>query len=164
MADMHSLDIVSRLDFAELDNAINNTKKAVATRFDFKGARADMVVDKKAKTLTMTTEDGKMKALQEMFQTAATKRGISVKVFNWGEPESAATGGLRAVAKLRSGLEQDLSKKIVKMIKDTGLKVQASIQGEEIRVTGKQIDDLRSVMTMLSKAELEAPVQFVNMK
>lgn len=164
MADMHSLDIVSRIEFAELDNAINNTKKMIATRFDFRNCRAEMTVDKKEKKLHLTTEDGKMNALKEMFLSAVVKRGISVKVFDWAEPLPGSAAGVKTEAKIRSGLEQDFAKKIVKMIKETGLKVQASIQGEEIRLTGKQIDDLRSVMTMLQKADLDAPLQFMNMK
>ena len=164
MADMHSLDIVSRVDFAELDNAINNTKKAISVRFDFKNVRSEITVDKKEKKLALSTDDGKMNALKEMFSSAAVKRGISVKVFEWGETLPGASGGVKCEAKIRSGLEQDFAKKIVRMVKESGLKVQASIQGEEIRLSGKQIDDLRSVMTMLQKSDLEVPVQFMNMK
>lgn len=159
-----SLDIVSRLDFAELDNAINNAKKAIAQRFDFKNARVEIEVDPKEKTLKLFTESGKMTALMEIVTTAAVKRGISPKAISYGDIEQGAAGGVKCVAKLRAGLEQEMAKKIVKLIKDTGLKVQASIQGEEIRLSGKQIDDLRAVMTMLQKTELEVPLQFVNMK
>jgi hypothetical protein len=164
MADMHSLDIVSRIDFAELDNAINNTKKAVSVRFDFKNVHTEMTIDKKEKKLAFSTDDGKMNALKEMFMSAVVKRGISVKAFDWGDTLPGAAGGVKCEAKVRSGLEQDYAKKIVKMVKESGFKVQASIQGEEIRLSGKQIDDLRSVMTMLQKAELDVPLQFVNMK
>lgn len=164
MADMHSLDIVSRVDFAELDNAINNAKKMVATRFDFKNVAVEMNVDKKEKKLHLVTPDGKMNALKEMFSTSAVKRGFSIKAFDFGQTLPGPAGNVKCEVKIRAGLEQEMAKKIVKMIKDTGLKVQASIQGEEIRLSGKQIDDLRAVMTMLGKAELEVPLQFVNMK
>jgi len=164
MADLHSLDIVSRVDFSEIDNAINNTKKAVATRFDFKNALIEITVDKKEKKIHLIAPDGKMNALKEMFNSAAVKRGISVKAFEWGETLPGASANLKCEAKIKAGLEQEYAKKIVKMIKETGLKVQTSIQGEEIRLSGKQIDDLRTVMTMLQKAELEVPVQFLNMK
>lgn len=164
MADLHTLDIVSRVDFAELDNAINNTRKVVATRFDFKNVNVEMTIDKKEKKLNLVTADGKMNAVKEMFSSAAVKRGFSIKAFEFGDTQPGAAGGVKCEVKIRAGLEQDMAKKIVKLIKETGLKVQASIQGEEIRLSGKQIDDLRTVMTMLGKADLEVPVQFVNMK
>jgi cyclic-di-GMP-binding protein len=164
MADLHSLDIVSRVDFAEIDNAINNTKKAVATRFDFKNAKVEVTFNEKEKKLYLQCPDGKMNALKEMFSSAFVKRGMSIKAIDWGQTLPGPAGDVKCESTVRAGLAQDVSKKIVKMIKDTGLKVQASIQGEEIRLTGKQIDDLRSVMTMLGKAELEVPLQFVNMK
>jgi uncharacterized protein YajQ (UPF0234 family) len=159
-----SLDIVSRVDFAEIDNAVNNAKKALAARFDFKNARAEIEIDRKEKLMKLFTEEGKMVALIEIVTTAAVKRGIAMKAFDFGEVLPGAAGGVKCEAKIRSGLEQEMAKKIVKMIKDTGLKVQASIQGEEIRLTGKQIDDLRAVMAMLQKADMEVPLQFVNMK
>lgn len=164
MADLHSLDIVSRVDFAELDNALNNTRKMVATRFDFKNVNVELTVDKKEKKLHLVTADGKMNALKEMFSSAVVKRGFSVKAFEFGDTLPGAAGGVKCEVKIKAGLEQDMAKKVVKMVKETGLKVQASIQGEEIRLSGKQIDDLRTVMTMLGKAELEVPLQFVNMK
>lgn len=164
MADMHSLDIVSRVDFAEIDNAINNTKKAVATRFDFKNAKIEVTFDQKEKKLYLQSPDGKMNALKEMFSSAFVKRGMSIKAIEWGQTLPGPAGDVKCESKVRAGLEQDISKKIVKLIKETGLKVQASIQGEEIRLSGKQIDDLRSVMTMLQRTELEVPLQFVNMK
>jgi uncharacterized protein YajQ (UPF0234 family) len=159
-----SLDIVSRVDFAELDNAVNNAKKAITQRFDFKNSRAEITVDRKEKKLLLLTEDGKMEAVKDIFLTAAVKRGMSVKAFTFDETLPGAAGAVKCEAKIHAGLEQEMAKKIVKMIRDTGLKVQASIQGEEIRLSGKQIDDLRTVMAMLSKSELEVPLQFVNMK
>jgi cyclic-di-GMP-binding protein len=164
MASTPSLDIVSRIDFAELDNAINNAKKAVTARFDFKNCRAEIEVDKKEKKLKLLTEDGKMNALKEMVLHAAVKRGLSMKSIEFGETEPGASGGTKCEAKLHHGLDQETAKEIVKLVKDTKLKVQASIQGEEVRLSGKQIDDLRTVMTMLQKAELKVPLQFVNMK
>lgn len=164
MAATPSLDIVSRVDFAEIDNAINNAKKSIAARFDFKNARAELEVDRKEKLLKLLTEEGKMNALIEIFTTAAAKRGIAMKAFEFGEILPGAAGGQKCEAKIKAGLEQEMAKKIVKIIKDMGLKVQASIQGEEIRLTGKQIDDLRTVMTNLQKMDLEVPLQFVNMK
>ncbi|MBX3387429.1 MAG: YajQ family cyclic di-GMP-binding protein [Phycisphaeraceae bacterium] len=162
---MPSLDVVSRINFAELDNAINNTKKAVQTRFDFRNSPVEITVDKKEKKLALTAQDEmKVKALREMLESSVIKRGIALKALSFGEPAQVGGGQFKIEAKLKEGLEQDLAKKIVKTIKDTKMKVQASIQGEEVRITGKQIDDLQAVMTLLDKAGLDQPLQYVNMK
>ena len=162
---MPSFDIVSRFNFAELDNAINNTKKAIAARFDFRGATADIEVDRKEKKMKVVADDPtKMRGIKEMFITAAMRRGLDAKAFDWGETEPGLAGKVKAAVKIRDGIEQDIAKNIVKLIKDSKLKVQASIQGEELRVNGKQIDDLQSVMKLLNGSELPVPLQFVNMK
>jgi len=164
MADLHSLDIVSRIDFAELDNAINNAKKVIATRFDFKNVKAEITVDKKEKKLQLYTADGKMNALKEVLTTAIVKRGMSIKAFTWGDVLPGADAGVKCEVKVLSGLEQEVAKKIVKLVKESGMKVQTSIQGDEVRLSGKQIDDLRSVMALLTKSDFEVPLQFLNMK
>ena len=165
---MPTLDVVSRINYTELDNAINNTHKAIANRFDFRGAVIQIEVNKKDKKIAMHADDeGRMKSVHEMFMTAAIKRGFSTKSFEWGEIEQArhgALGNCKREIKLKDGLPSDLAKQIVKIIKDSKIKVQASIQGEEVRLTGKQIDDLRTCMAMLDKAGLEQPLQYVNMK
>ncbi|MDX2132275.1 MAG: YajQ family cyclic di-GMP-binding protein [Planctomycetota bacterium] len=162
---MPSFDIVSRVDFAELDNAINNTHKAVAARFDFRGATAEISVDRKEKKMKFVVDDAtKLRGLREMFESAAFKRGLVPATFDWQEPEPTVAGKVKCEVKLRDGLEQDLSKQIVKLVKESKLKVQASIQGEEVRVTGKQIDDLQAVMKMVNAGGFGVPFQFVNMK
>lgn len=162
---MPSFDVVSRVNYAELDNAINNTQKAVAARFDFRGATAEIALDRKEKKLKVVTDDtGKMKGLREMFTTAAVKRGIPLNTFDWGEAEDALAGKVKCEVKIRDGIEQDKAKAAVKLIKETGLKVQASIQGEELRVTGKKIDDLQAVMRVLDASDLGIPLQYVNLK
>lgn len=162
---MPSFDIVSRVNFAELDNAINNTQKAIAARFDFRGATAELNLDKKGKKLKIVTDDtGKMKGIREMFTSAATKRGIPLTTFLWGETEPALAGKVKCEVKIQDGLEQDKAKSIVKLIKETGLKVQPSIQGDELRVSGKKIDDLQAVMRALDAAEVGIPLQYVNLK
>ena len=156
---MPSFDIVSRFNFPELDNAINNAKKAIAARFDFRGVQVEFALDPKEKTLKLTTDDeGKLRAVLEMFHQAAVKRGLPLKSFDWGEVEAALAGRSKVQAKILDGLEQDTAKSIVKLIKDSKMKVQASIQGDEVRVSGKQRDDL------LKGAEVKAPLQFVNFK
>lgn len=165
---MPSLDIVSRINFTELDNAINNTQKAIATRFDFRNSKVEITVNQKDKKINMYADDeGKMKSVYDMFTAAAIKRGIPLKAFEFGEIEPGrhgALGNVKREIKLKEGLTSDLAKQISKMIKDSKIKVTPSIQGEEVRITGKQIDDLRAVMAMLDKANLPQALQYVNMK
>ncbi len=162
---MPTVDVVSRLNFAELDNAINNTQKAIANRFDFRGATAEITLDKKEKVLKVVAEDGtKMNGISDMFVAAVHKRGLEAKAFHWGENSATALGKLKCEVKIKDGIEQDLAKSMVKIIKETKLKVQASIQGDELRLSGKQIDDLRAAMKTLEAADLGIPLQYVNMK
>lgn len=162
---MPSLDIVSRIDFAELDNAINNTKKAIMNRFDFRNSKYEIELNKKDKKIHIQAEDdGKQAAIREMFINAAIKRGLDMKSFEFGECEPGPAGNSKRDVKLRDGLEGELAKKITKLIKESKIKVQASIQGDEVRLSGKQIDDLRSCMTLLNQSGLELPLQYVNMK
>lgn len=162
---MATFDIVSRVDFAEIDNAINNTKKAILNRFDFRGTKYELNFDRKEKKLMLQAEDSmKLEAIGEMFRAAAGKRGLEPRAFEWLEVLPGPAGASKREVKVRQGLEVEKAKDIVKRIKDTKLKVQASIQGEEIRVTGKQIDDLQSVIQFLRGQELDVALQFVNMK
>lgn len=159
------MDIVSRFNFAELDNAINNTHKAIAARFDFRGHPVEITLDRKEKTLRFVADDGtKMKGVREMFESAAHRRGIDIKAFKWGENSNTALGKLKCEVKIQDGIEQEKAKDIVRLIKDTKMKVQASIQGDELRVQGKQIDDLQAVIRLVQGAGLGVPLQFVNMK
>jgi uncharacterized protein YajQ (UPF0234 family) len=162
---MPSLDIVNQIEWQELDNAINNTRKAVIQRFDFRNTNTTLEVNKKDKKIHMVTADNmKMEALREMFLAAAAKRKLSMKHFDFGECEPGPSAAIKRDVIIREGLDRDLAKKIVKMIKETKIKVQPSIQGDLIRLTGKKIDDLRQVMSVLDEADLEAPLQYINMK
>jgi uncharacterized protein YajQ (UPF0234 family) len=162
---MPSFDIVSKFNFPELDNAINNTLKAVQSRFDFRGSPVEIKVDPKEKTLYFLADDsGKLKGLIEMFNSASFKRGLDPKSYEFPEFEPGPAGKSKVTAKIKDGLEQDLAKSIVRIIKDSKIKVQPSIQGDEIRVSGKQIDDLQATMKLLKESEIKVPLQFVNMK
>lgn len=162
---MPSFDVVSRVNFAELDNALNNTKKAISQRFDFRGATAEITVDQKEKKMKLVADDAtKLRGIREMFESAAVKRGIALKTFDWGENEHALGGKIKCEVKIQDGIEQEKAKQMVKLIKDSKMKVQASIQGDELRVSGKQIDDLQAVMRLLEGAGTGVPLQFVNMK
>lgn len=162
---MPSFDIVSRVEMQEVDNAVNNTLRAISQRFDFRGSKTEINLDKKGKKIHLLTEDKmKMSAIREMLQQNAVKRKIDLKTLKFEEPQPAAGSNVKADITIREGIEQDDAKKIVKLIKDSKLKVQASIQGDEVRVTGKKIDDLQQVISMLNSAELDVPLQYVNMK
>jgi uncharacterized protein YajQ (UPF0234 family) len=164
---MPSFDIVSRTDLQETDNAVNNARKEIEQqRFDFRGAKYTFELDKKEKKLVLTAEDGtKINAMKETFTKHAIRRKVSLKAFDFKESETVGGGMVKIEAKIRDGLEQDIAKDIVKRIKGAELKVQASIQGDEIRCTAKKIDDLQAVIAMLNAdAEIKVPLQFVNMK
>jgi cyclic-di-GMP-binding protein len=155
------------VDMQEVDNAVNNTRKALQQRFDFRGARAELDFDRKEKKLKFLSEDNtKLEAMRETFITNAVRRGLDPKTFKFGDPQPAAAGNLKREATIQEGLSQDIAKDIVKRIKTSGLKVQASILGDEVRVTGKKIDDLQGVIALLKDAaeELGIPLQYVNMK
>lgn len=162
---MPSFDIVSRVELQEVDNAINNTLKALQQRYDFRGSKFEVVHDRKEKKIKVHAEDKmKMEAIKETLQQNAVKRKIDLKTLKFEEPQPAAGSQLKREVLIREGIEQDTAKKIVKMIKETKLKVQASIQGDEVRVSGKSIDDLQSVIALLKGSDVEVPLQFVNMK
>ena len=162
---MPSFDVVSKVDLQEVDNAVNNTLKEVANRYDFRGSKTELTFDRKEKTLHMVAADKmKMDALKEMFLQKAVKRGLEIKTFDFEEPTPTSGGALKRDVKLREGIEQPLAKKMVAAIKQSKLKVQASIQGDELRVQGKQIDDLQAVISLLKSEDYETPLQFVNMK
>ncbi|HHL71110.1 MAG TPA: YajQ family cyclic di-GMP-binding protein [Bacteroidetes bacterium] len=162
---MPSFDIVSRVDMQEVDNAVNNTRKTIATRYDFRGSETSIELNRKDGVITITTEDDmKLKAVQEMLAVNFSKRKIDVKALKFGKPEATSKGHVRMTVNIKEGIEKDEAKKIVKMIKDMRLKVQPAIQDNQVRVTGKKIDDLQAVIAMLRQAELDTPLQFINMK
>ncbi len=162
---MPSFDIVSRVELQEVDNAINNTLKALQQRYDFRGSKFEITHDRKEKKLHILAEDKmKMEAIQETLQQNAVKRKVDLKTLKFEEPQPAAGSQLKRDVVIREGIEQDTAKKIVKMVKESKLKVQASIQGDEVRVTGKNIDDLQAVIALLNGADLDVPLQYVNMK
>ncbi|MCC6695054.1 MAG: YajQ family cyclic di-GMP-binding protein [Candidatus Hydrogenedentes bacterium] len=162
---MPSFDVVNKTDMQELDNAVNITKKVVDTRYDFRGSQTEISLDKKTTRIAIVTEDTmKMRAIEEILAGNLVKRGVSPKALQYGEVEPTSKGHVKRDVKIIEGIETDLARKIVKMIKDTKLKVQAQIQDQQVRVTGNKIDDLQSVIQMLKAANLDIPLQFVNMK
>lgn len=161
---MPSFDIVSKLDLQEVDNAVNIAKKEISTRFDFKGSKASIELTKDEITL-IADDDMKMKQLKDVLESKMTKRGISLLALDYQKLEDAALGMLRQKIKLKQGVDKDNGKKIIQFIKDSKLKVQAQIMDEQVRVTGKQIDDLQSVIqTLKTQNTIDLPLQFQNMR
>ncbi len=163
MASQFSFDVVSEFDEQEVDNAVNQARKEVEQRYDFKGSNTEIDMNLKEKTITLhTSDDMKLRALHEILNGKMIKRGISLKVLDYGKEEPATGGSIRQVIKLKSGLETEQAKQITKMVKELKLKVQAAIQGEEVRITGKSKDDLQTAMQTLKAQSFDFPIQFTN--
>jgi len=162
---MASFDIVSRVDLQEVDNAVNITKKAILARYDFRGSKTEINLDKKEKVIRVTTEDEmKMRAIQEVLVENLVRRKVDRKCLDPKESQMAARGMIQREIAIREGIDADNARNIVKMIKDKKLKVQAAMQENQVRVSGKKIDDLQTVIEMLRSANLPIPLQFVNMQ
>ncbi len=160
---MPSFDIVSRVDMAEVDNALAGVMREISTRFDFKGSQSS--VKREEGVLTVVADDAlKLKQMQELLKGYLTRRKVDAGVLDFAEPEKAAGNTLRQSVKLRQGIDRELAKKLVQSIKDSKLKVQASIQGDELRVSGKKRDDLQAAIAGIRALKLEQPLQFVNFR
>jgi len=160
---MPSFDIVSKTDLAEVDNALNNLLREITQRFDFKGSKA--TIERKDAELTINADDDmKLRQLQEMLKGHLTRRKVDAGVLDFKDPEKAAGQSVRQSVRIRQGIEQDLAKKVVKAIKDSKMKVQVAIQGDELRVTGKKRDDLQDAIQLVKKLDLGLPLQYVNFR
>jgi uncharacterized protein YajQ (UPF0234 family) len=162
---MPSFDIVSKVDAQALDNAVNVTTKEITNRFDFKGSHVVINLDKKDFIVKLETEDDmKMGQLVDVLINRAHKQGIAPEAFDTSK-EGAQSGKVwKKEVKVRNGLVQEDAKKVVKLIKDSGMKVQASINDDLVRVTGKKIDDLQAVIQLCRGAGLGIPLQYINMR
>ena len=161
MAKENSFDIVSKTDYAEVTNAINQTTKEVSQRFDFKGSKA--TVEMVGKDLIMSAEDEtKLRNMNDIFQGKCIKRGISLKALDYQKIEPAAGGTVRQTVKIQQGIPIEKAKEVVKFIKDEKFKVQASIQGETVRVSGKDRDTLQDVIAKLKAKDFGIDMQFDN--
>lgn len=165
MAQQPSFDIVSQLDLQEVDNAVNQTKKEILTRFDFKGSKSSIELLKEEKKIKLVADDDmKLRNLQDILKTRMASRKLSIKALEFKTPEKAFDDCLRQEVTLVQGLPQEKAKEIVKAIKDMNFKVQAAIQGDEIRVTSKSKDELQAVIQHLRVLPLTIPIQFVNFR
>lgn len=162
---MPSFDIVSKVDAQALDNAVNVTTKEITNRFDFKGAHVVINLDKKEFKLNLeTSDDMQMRQLVDVLISRAHKQGIAPEAFDTSKEGHQSGKAWKKEVQVRNGLKQEDAKKIVKQIKDSGLKVQASINDDLVRVTGKKIDDLQDVIKAAKTWELGLPLQFENMR
>jgi cyclic-di-GMP-binding protein len=163
MAKDHSLDIVSKPDLQEIDNGIQMAMREITNRFDFKGSISK--IEKEGDNIKFVSEDEyKLKNVTSIFQDKMVKRKVPLKFFEYGKIEEAAGGTIRQVATIKQGIPQEKAKEINKLIKASGLKVQTQIQGDQIRVSGKKIDDLQAVMQKLNTSDLPIVLQFLNFR
>jgi len=161
MAKENSFDIVSKTDYAEITNAINQAMKEVSQRFDFKGSKA--AVELQGKDLVLTAEDDtKLRNLNDIFQSKLVKRGVSLKALDYQKAEPAAGGTVRQAVKIQQGIPTEKAKEVVRFIKDGKYKVQASIQGETVRVSGKDRDTLQEVIAALKSKDFGIDMKFDN--
>ncbi len=164
MAKDCSFDVVSEFDKQELLNALDQVKRDISSRFDLKDSNSDVTLDGDKAIIVTTSDDMKLKNIYDILQSKLVKRNLSIRILDPQPVENALGGNVRQVYNLKKGLNQDLAKKIVADIKNTKLKVQASIQGDQVRVSGKDKDDLQAVIKMLRSNEdkYDYPLQFTN--
>jgi len=165
MPSNHSFDIVSEINFQEVDNAINQALKEIQQRYDLKDSKTELILNKKEKIITLNTKDEySRKQAIDILQSKFIKRGLSIKAMKLNEPEPASGGRIKQIITLQHGISKDNAKLITKLIKDSKIKVNAQIQDEQIRVTSPKIDDLQAVIKLIKDADLDFPVQFTNYK
>ena len=161
---MASFDIVSRVDFQEVDNAVNVARKTILTRYDFRQSKTEITLDKKEKKIHVVTEDEmKMRAVQEALVENLVRRKIDPKALEAKEMQPAAHGMIQREIAIKEGVDTETARTVVKLIKGLNLKVQAAIQDQQVRVSAKQIDDLQTVIKALRGASIGIPLQFINM-
>ncbi len=159
---MPSFDIVSEIDMHELSNSIDQANREITNRFDFKGTNSRVELKENIITLVAPAEF-QIKQIEDILTTKMSKRGIDIKCLEKGDVTENINEAKKAIT-VRQGIDKELAKKLVKLVKDTKLKVQSSIQGEQVRVTGKKRDDLQEVIQMLKNSKLDFPLQFTNFR
>ena len=160
---MPTFDIVSKFDPSEVDNAIQNLKREIVQRYDFKNSNSEIEFEREL-IIIKTDDDYKLTQLQEMLKVQITKRGIDVKALDMGKVEMSAGQAVRQTITMTQGINKDISKDIIKIIKESKIKVQVSIQGDELRISGKKRDDLQQTINLLKTQNLDLPLQFINFR
>ena len=161
---MPSFDIVSVVDMQEVDNAVNQAVKEINQRYDFKGSKTEVSLEKDGTIRMQTEDDFRLKAVVDVLQSKFVRRGVSLKALQYGKVEPASGGRVRQVVTIQQGISKEKGREIVALVKETRLKVQSQIQEEQVRVTGKNIDDLQEVIRVLKEKELGVEMQFVNFR
>ncbi|MCC6503642.1 MAG: YajQ family cyclic di-GMP-binding protein [Deltaproteobacteria bacterium] len=161
---MPSFDIVSKTDTQEVDNAVNQAIKEMQQRYDFKGSKSELKWEKKEEITILADDDTKLNSITDILQTKLVKRGVSLKSLEYGKVEDASGSMKKQVIKILQGIPSDKAKEITKLIKDKKLKVQTQMMDEQIRVTGKKIDDLQEVIQTLKGVDFDLALQFINMR
>lgn len=160
---MPSFDVVSKANLPEVDNALNNIRREMGQRFDFKGSKCS--IDRKENVLTVLADDDlKLRQMHELIKVHFTRRGVDVEALEYKDPEAATGDSLRQIINVRQGIDAELAKKIGRAVKDGKLKVQATTQGDEMRVTGKNRDDLQGAIALIKEMKVGLPLQFVNFR
>lgn len=161
MADTYSFDVVSDFDRQELVNTIDQVRRDVGQRYDLKDSNTEIEVEETSLTIT-TASDMTLQAVEDVLRQKATKRNLSLKIFDFQTPEAVGGNRVKQVVKLRKGLSQELAKQLSKTVRDELKKVTVSIQGDSLRITGKNKDDLQQAITLLKSQDVEVPLQFEN--
>lgn len=162
---MPSFDIVSELDLMEVENAVNQAQKELAQRFDFRGSKSSIELDKTKKEIRVLADDDfKLRAIHQLLGQKMAKRQIDLRCMIFGKEESGSMGLLRQSITLKDGLEKEEAKDITKAIRDSKLKVNPEIQGNQVRVVGKSIDELQATIAMLRSKDFKIPLKFINMR
>ena len=161
----HSFDIVSKVDLQEVSNAIQQALKEIGQRYDFRGSKSNIELDKGNNEMTLVSDDEyKLKSVIDILESKFIKRKVPIKALEYGTVESALSGTVKQVVKLQQGIPTEKSKEIVKIIKSAKLKVQSEIQKDQLRVKGKNIDDLQSTISMLKEKDLDIHLEFLNFR
>ena len=162
---MPSFDIVSKIDIQKLDNSINAASKEISTRYDFNNSKTTVELDKKTLEIHVLTEnDMRLKTIEGIIIGRMVKQGLDSMCLDFGKELYAYGNMVKKDIKLKEGVDKETGKKIVKIIKDSGMKVQPSIMDQQVRVSGKKIDDLQKIMSMLEKSDIGIPLQFDNFR
>lgn len=160
---MPFFDVVSKTNLPEVDNALNNIKREIGTRFDFKNSKCSIERTDNS-MIILADDDLKLRQMQELVKVHFTRRGVDIEALEYKDPEKATGDTLRQSVNIRQGIDAPLAKKIVKAVKDSKIKVQATIQGEELRITGKNRDDLQQSITLIKEMDAGLPLQFINFR
>jgi uncharacterized protein YajQ (UPF0234 family) len=158
---MPSFDVVSQVDLQEVDNAVNQTRKEIGQRYDFKGTKTEIALEDDSIQI-VSEDDFKVKAAVDILQSKIARRGVSLKALVYGKIEPAAGGRAKQTITVQQGIAIEKARQIVKLVKDAKLKVQSQIQGDQVRVSGKKRDDLQAVIQLLKAQDLDLPLQFIN--